>query len=60
MSQSQAISLMIEQCLEEGMTDKQQIFTRVVDELGVPRPTVRRCARDLRIKLATYAKILKV
>ena len=37
--------------LEKGMTDKNDIYTKVVDDLGVPRPTVRRVARDLRNEL---------
>ncbi len=35
-----------------GKKHKQDdIYTKVVDELGVPRPTVRRVARDLRLSL---------
>ena len=59
MSQSEDIAFAIERYMENGMTNKQEIFTKVVEVLGVPRPTVRRVARDLRIKLATYARILK-
>jgi uncharacterized protein (UPF0147 family) len=60
MNQTTLISAAIESYMAEGMTDKQEIFTKVVDELGVPRPTVRRVAGDLREKLNRYAKILKV
>jgi len=42
-----------------GLTDKQDIYTKVVDELGVPRPTVRRVARDLRNELLDKIKILQ-
>jgi len=41
------------------MTDKQGIFTAVVDKLGVPRPTVRRVARDLLESLIKKTDILK-
>ena len=41
------------------MTDKQHIYTKVVDELGVPRPTVRRVARDLRNELLEKITILQ-
>lgn len=34
------------------------IYTRVVDELGVPRPTVRRVAGDLRLELKQKIEIL--
>ncbi len=36
--------------LEAGMTDKQELYTKVVDELGVPRPSVRRIAHDMRLR----------
>jgi len=47
MSQSDIIKQEIEKCIDEGMTDKRKIYTKVVDKLGVARPTVRRCARTL-------------
>ncbi len=34
-------------------------ISKVVDNLGVPRPTVRRVARDLRNELLTKIKILQ-
>ena len=45
--------------LDKGLTDKQDIYTKVVDDLGVPRPTVRRVARDLRNELLDKIKILQ-
>jgi len=45
--------------LEKGLTDKQDIYSKVVEELGVPRPTVRRVARDLRNELLAKIKILQ-
>ena len=45
--------------MDKGVTDKQDIYTKVVDELGVPRPTVRRVARDLRTELLQKIKILQ-
>ena len=50
-NQSTVIKAAINSCLEKGLTDKQDIYTTVVTELGVPRPTVRRVARDLRNEL---------
>ena len=44
--------------LEKGMTDKNDIYTKVVDDLGVPRPTVRRVARDLRNELLQKIALL--
>ena len=59
-SQSTIISETIEKYIDMGMTDKSEIFTKVVEELNVPRPTVRRVARDLRDNLARKIEILKV
>jgi len=50
-NQSTIIKEAINSYLDKGVTDKQDIYTKVVDELGVPRPTVRRVARDLRTEL---------
>jgi|TARA_Y100000310_G_scaffold222855_1_gene224647 hypothetical protein len=58
-NQSTVIKETINSLLEEGITDKQDIYTKVVDKLGVPRPTVRRVARDFRNELLTKIKILQ-
>ena len=51
--QSHDVKRSIVRCIsEEGLTDKQQIYSRVVEDLGVPRPTVRRVACILRKELA--------
>ena len=54
-----SIKAAINTLLDNGITDKQDIYTKVVDELGVPRPTVRRVARDLRNELLDKIKILQ-
>ena len=58
-NQSTIIKQTINSFLDKGITDKQHIYTKVVDELGVPRPTVRRVARDLRNELLEKIKILQ-
>ncbi len=58
-NQSTVIKEAINSYLEKGLIDKQEIYTKVVDELGVPRPTVRRVARDLRNELLDKIKILQ-
>jgi len=58
-NQSTVIKEAINSLLDEGVTDKQDIHSKVVDKLGVPRPTVRRVARDLRNELLTKIKILQ-
>ena len=37
--------------MDMGMTNKQDIYVKVVRDLDVPRPTVRRVARDLKSDL---------
>ena len=58
-NQSAVIKEAINSLLEEGIKDKQDIYTKVVDKLGVPRPTVRRVARDFRNELLAKIKILQ-
>jgi|TARA_B100000678_G_scaffold240882_1_gene211712 hypothetical protein len=58
-NQSTIIKETINSLLDEGVTDKQDIYSKVVDRLGVPRPTVRRVARDLRNDLLAKIKILQ-
>ena len=58
-NQSTVIKAAINNLLDNGVTDKQDIYTKVVDDLGVPRPTVRRVARDLRNELLEKIKILQ-
>ncbi|MCY3854391.1 MAG: hypothetical protein OXF28_02235 [Thaumarchaeota archaeon] len=59
MNQSLVVKNAINVCLENGFTNKQDIYTKVVDDLGVPRPTVRRVARDLRNELIRKIQILQ-
>jgi len=58
-NQSSIIKDAINSYLNKGLTDKQDIYSKVVEDLGVPRPTVRRVARDLRNELLDKIKILK-
>ncbi len=58
-NQSTIIKAAINSYLDKGVIDKQDIYSKVVDELGVPRPTVRRVARDLRTELLQKIKILQ-
>ena len=58
-NQSTVIKETINSLLDEGVTDKQDIYSKVVDKLGVPRPSVRRVARDLRNDLLAKIKILQ-
>ncbi len=58
-NQSIVIKEAINSYLDRGIRDKHDIYTRVVEELGVPRPTVRRVARDLRNELLERIQILQ-
>jgi len=58
-TQSTSIKQAINELLDKGLTDKQDIYSKVVEDLGVPRPTVRRVARDLRNELLQKIKILQ-
>ncbi len=56
---SSIICACIEKHLEMGLINKDEIFTKVIDELGVPRPTVRRVARDMRQEMMRKVRILQ-
>ena len=58
-NQSTVIKEAINSLLDEGVTDKQDIYSKVVDKLGVPSPTVRLVDRDFRNELLTKIKILQ-
>jgi hypothetical protein len=58
-NQTTIIKEAINSFLDNGVTDKHDIYTKVVDELGVPRPTVRRVARDLRNELLAKIRVLQ-
>ena len=58
-NQSTIIKEAINSYLNKGLTDKQDIYSKVVEDLGVPRPTVRRVARDLRNELLEKIQILQ-
>ena len=49
----------IEHYLDKGITDKSNIYTLVVNELRVPRPSVRQIAGELKTDYAEKIKTLK-
>ncbi len=53
------IATCLEKYLDMGLTDKNEIYSKVIDELGVPRPTVRRIARDMRTEMIRKVRILQ-
>ena len=46
-NQTRRIEISILNAINTGLTDKREIFTVVVEALGVPRPTVRRTSQGL-------------
>ena len=57
-TQAERIEHHLEYLLEHGEVDLDLIYSAIVKYLGVPRPTVRRVARDYRLKLQNRCKIL--
>ncbi len=53
------IMALIEKHLDEGMRFKQDIYAMVANELGVPRPSVRRVAGTLKKMLRAKTEILE-
>jgi len=49
----------IEQLIEIGENDKAEIYSRIIDEFGLPRREVRLLARELRQDWAKKIKILE-
>lgn len=58
-NQNAVIKEIINSYLDKGITNKQDLYSKVVEDLGVPRPTVRRVARDLRNELLEKIQILQ-
>jgi len=58
-NQSTVIKEAINSYIDNGVTDKNELYTKVVEKLEVPRPTVRRVARDLRNELLEKIQILQ-
>lgn len=58
MNQSTQIKQEILDLIDSGLKSKKQIYTRVVENLHIARPTVRRAARELKMDLQFAIKIL--
>ena len=58
-NQNTLIKEKINSLLDEGVADKQEIYSKVVEQCGYPRPTVRRVAAELRNDLLKKIKILQ-
>ena len=49
----------VERLLDAGLVNKNEIIHKVVEETGVPRPTVRRIIRDMRNEMLRKIRILQ-
>ena len=58
-TQAEMIEEEIINFLNQGVKTKEEIYTKVVEELNVPRPTVRRVSRVLKEKMIKQAEILR-
>src|SRR5574338_1463178 len=59
MKNDSEVRQLIESLIDAGMKDKHEIFTKVTEQLNVPRPVVRRIARDLRHTLMKKLDVLQ-
>lgn len=59
MSQESDAKKRINELLDQGCNDKQEIYTKIVEELGIPRPTVRRIVKTMRNEMLSKVKILQ-
>jgi len=59
MNQGENIKREIIFLINNGMKNKSEIYTNITQVLKVPRPTVRRAARDLILDLEFKIKVLK-
>ncbi len=58
LKQQDAVKELVCKYIQSGVTDKQELYTKVVEELGVARPTVRRIAAQLRKEMTAVVLIL--
>ena len=59
MNQKNLVKDKINDLLNDGYTNKNEIISKVSNELDVQRPTVRKLARELRIELVKKLSILE-
>jgi len=58
-NQGEFVEICLMKHVDEGKClNKSEIITAVVEELGVPRPTVRRVKKKLLEKLEKYVEVL--
>ncbi len=58
-SQTDKVVHEVERLLDAGLINKNEIIHKVIEETGVPRPTVRRILRDMRNEMLRKIRILQ-
>ncbi len=58
-SQTDKVVHEVERLLDAGLINKNEIISKVIEETGVPRPTVRRILRDMRNEMLRKIRILQ-
>ena len=58
-SQTDKVVYEVERLLDAGLINKDEIIQKVIEETGVPRPTIRRILRDMRNEMIRKIKILQ-
>lgn len=58
MSQTAKIRHQIDALIDSGETNKTNIYTKIVDKTGLPRPTVRRIASEYKKEIEKKIRIL--
>jgi len=58
-SQTDKVVHEVERLLDAGLINKDEIIQKVIEETGVPRPTIRRILRDMRNEMIRKVRILQ-
>ncbi len=58
-NQTEIVVHEVERLLDAGLINKDEIISKVIEETGVPRPTIRRILRDMRNEMIRKIKILQ-
>jgi len=57
-SQSDEVKHLIDHFLKLGITNKRELYTKIVIKTGIPRSTIRRIAGDYKKQLVRKVKVL--
>lgn len=58
MSQNEDTKALMINLINSGMTDKSEIYTKIVNDTKLPRPTVRRIAHQLKVEVEKIHEVL--